>query len=481
MFKKDFLWGGATSACQYEGAWNIDGKGLSPTDTMIGGTKNKMRQTTYVMPDGTTGLTGKYGPVPKGGKRAVIEGYDYPNHNATDFYHHYKEDIALMAEMGFKVFRMSIAWTRIYPNGIEESPNYKGIEFYRNVFTELKKYNIEPLVTIMHFDTPTYIEDNLGGWNNRDTIKLYLKYCNTIFNEYKDLVKYWLPINEINLHLGLILRGCSENEKKELLQKMHYQYVACAKCVAMGRKINPDFIFGNMIAANICYPETCDPKDVYKCRENWELNMFYSGDIQCFGEYPVFARKYWGDIKLDITDQDLIDLKNGTVDIYTFSYYNSNVSATHPRDNAVSGNNGRGVRNPYIKYSSYGWGEDPDGLTYCLEVLYDRYKRPLMVVENGLGTEDVFIDGKVHDDYRIEYLRDHIKAMNVAIEHGVDCIGYTPWGCIDLVSYSTGEIRKRYGFVYVDIDDEGNGTYERYRKDSFFWYKNVIATNGKEL
>ena len=483
MFDKNFYWGGATAANQYEGAYDVDGKGLVMTDTMTGGTSKQQRQFTYRMPDGTTGTVGKYELFPENARRCVLDGYYYPNQKASDFYHHYKEDIALMAEMGFKMFRMSIAWSRIYPKGIENEPNQKGLQFYRNVFNELRKYNIEPLVTIHHFDTPLYIEEELGGWNNRNTIDLYVKYCNTIFHEYKDLVKYWLTFNEINLPLAMpyIKDDFTLEDKRKLYQQMHYEYVACAKAVKLGKSINPNFVFGNMIAAVISYPKTCDPKDIIFNRERWEQVVFYSGDVQCFGEYPSYAKRLWKDIELDITDEDKVALKEGTVDIYTFSYYNSNVVAATSHQYDAEGNLTKGIKNPYLKYSDWGWGMDPDGLTYCMDVLYDRYKKPIMIVENGLGAIDELKEGKVHDDYRIAYLRDHIKAMDKAIEDGVDCIGYMPWGCIDLVSASTGEMRKRYGFVYVDVDDDGKGTFNRYKKDSFYWYKKVISSNGTDV
>lgn len=484
MLPNNFFWGGATAANQYEGAYDEDGKGLTLVDVFTGGSNKQPRMVTFVMPDGTRGKVSKYEPLPNGAKRTVFEDCYYPNHHASDFYHHYKEDIALCAEMGFKMFRMSIAWSRIFPKGIEATPNQKGLNFYRAVFEELKKYDIEPLVTIHHFDTPLYIEEELGGWNNREIIQLYTKYCDVIFNEYKDLVKYWLTFNEINLPLALnfIVKEMTKERKQEIFQQMHYQYVASARAVKLGKSINPNFIFGCMIAAVISYPETCDPKDIMLDRLRWEQAIFYSGDIQCFGEYPVYSKKLHGDVTLDISKDDLIDLKEGTVDMYTFSYYNSSVTSTHGSEKTAAGNLSIGSKNPYITYSQWGWGEDPDGLQYCLEVLYDRYKRPLMVVENGLGAIDyIEEDGSIQDDYRIEFLSNHIEALKRAVENGVDCIGFTPWGCIDLVSASTGEMRKRYGFVYVDVDDEGNGTYDRIRKNSFYWYQHVIDSNGENL
>ena len=482
--KKDFYWGGATAANQFEGGFIEGGKGLVKTDVMTGGSAKAPRMVTYVMPDGTTGTVSKYAPLPEGARAAVLDGYYYPNQIAADFYHHYKEDIALMAEMGFRMFRMSIAWSRIFPKGIEEEPNQEGLDFYRNVFEELRRHNIEPLVTIHHFDTPLYLEEEYGGFNNRKTIDLFIKYCDVIFHEYKDLVRYWLTFNEINLPLAFkyVLGDQTKKQEEDTFYMMHNEYLASARAVKLGRSINPDFKFGCMIAAVISYPETCDPKDILMDRERWEQGIFYSGDVHCFGEYPTYAKRMWKGLDIDFPESDLKELKEGTVDFYTFSYYNSSVTATHPIGDSVEGNLTRGAKNPYLKYSDWGWGMDPDGLRYCLEVFYDRYKRPLMVVENGLGAYDnVEADGSIHDDYRIAYLKEHIEALKEAIDNGVDCIAYTPWGCIDLVSASTGEMRKRYGFVYVDIDDEGNGTLNRLKKNSFYWYKKVIESNGEEL
>jgi len=483
--KKDFYWGGATAANQYEGAYNVGGRGLVRTDVMTGGRVNSPRLITYVMPDSTTGFNRKFEKMPEGARGTVLDGCYYPNQIGTDFYHRYKEDIALMAEMGFNMFRMSIAWSRIYPKGIEEEPNREGLDFYRNVFLELKKHNIEPLVTILHNDIPLYIEEEFDGFNNRKTIDLYTKYCETIFREYKGLVRYWLTFNEINLPLALPFMKDgyqSAEERRAIFYMMHNEYLASARAVRIGREIDPDFRFGCMIAAAISYPETCAPEDVLTNRERMEQIVLYSGDVQCLGEYPTYARKLWKGLDIDFSKEDLEELKNGCVDFYSFSYYSTSLVSSYTSKDTVSGNLTRGNRNPYLVYSDWGWAMDPTGLKYALDLFYDRYKRPLMIVENGLGAEDVLNeDGTVHDDYRIEYLRRHIQAMKESIEDGIDCIAYTTWGCIDLVSASTGEMRKRYGFVYVDIDDDGNGTLDRYRKDSFYWYKKVIESNGECL
>lgn len=482
---KQFFWGGATAANQYEGGYNEGGRGLVRTDVMIGGRVNQQRMVTYVLPDGHTELVKKFDKRPEGAKGTVLEGYYYPNQIGSDFYHRYKEDIALVAEMGFNMFRMSISWSRIFPKGIEEKPNQDGLDFYRNVFLELKKYNIEPLVTIVHNDIPLYIEEEFNGFNNRETIELYTKYCRVIFEEYKDLVKYWLTFNEINLPLAsyYLKEGYqSDKNREDAFKLMHNEYLASARAVKIGREINPEFHFGCMIAAAASYPETCDPKDVALNREKWEQIVFYSGDVMCFGEYPTFAKKLWKNLDINFSEEDMREMKEGCVDFYSFSYYSTSVTSTHVSKDVVGGNLVKGNRNPYLTYSDWGWAMDPSGLKYTLDVLYDRYKRPLIIAENGLGAYDTLNeDGTVNDEYRIVYLREHVKAMKESIENGVDCIGYTPWGCIDLVSAGTGEFRKRYGFVYVDIDDEGNGTLNRYKKDSFFWYKKCIESNGENL
>ena len=485
--QNDFLWGGATAANQCEGAWNEDGRGMALTDVSIKSDAKTDRQLSYIASDGTYGTVKRGGKIPQGAHYAVLDEYYYPNHKGVDEYHRYKEDIALYAEMGFKVYRMSISWSRLYPTGLEEKPNPLGVEHYRKVFEELKKYNIEPLVTIWHFDTPLYIEEQMNGWNNRETINLFVKFAKTCLEEYKDLVHYWLTFNEINNSIQFIRNGgfeLTDADYQEAYQKVHYQLVASAKTVKLAHEINPNNKVGCMICGSTNYPLTCDPKDILLNRHIWEKNIFYCGDVHCFGEYPVFAKRLWNEhnVHLDITEDDKKVLKEGTVDLYSFSYYHTNCVTTHKFTDTVGGNYTKGARNEYLKYSDWGWSLDPDGLEYFMEVIYDRYKRPLMIVENGIGAYDKLEeDGSIHDDYRIDYHRTHIEAMKKAMDNGVDCIVYTTWGCIDLVSSSTGEMSKRYGQIYVDIDDYGNGTLDRSRKDSFYWYKKVIESNGEDL
>lgn len=490
QFPKNFLWGGAIAANQAEGAYNEDGRGLVQTDVTTGGTVNSPRYTTYIDKDGKPGKSGGMGHtarIPEGAKYAVLDDFYYPNHKAVDFYHRYKEDIKLFAEMGYSIFRLSISWARIFPNGDDAQPNQAGLDFYRSVFEECRKYNIEPLVSIWHFDTPLNLEQNYGGWKNRKLVDFYVKYTEVIMNEYKDIVKYWLTFNEINnstMFLDMMGDHVTDADYQEGYQVLHHQFLASAKTVILGKKINPDFVFGNMICGITFYPATCDPADILATEHKWQAGIYYCGDVQVKGEYGTYAQRLWDEhnVTVQMEDGDLDILKEGKVDIYTFSYYMSNNVTTHEVDDKVAGNFSMGARNPYLTYSDWGWAHDATGLQYYLEKIYDRYRVPLMVVENGLGAFDtVEEDGSIHDDYRIDYHREHVKAMSDALANGVDLIAYTTWGCIDIVSAGTGEMRKRYGFIYVDMDDAGNGTLERTPKDSFYWYKKVIASNGQDL
>ena len=479
-FPKEFLWGGATAANQFEGGYKEGGKGLSTSDVLTGGTHTIPRRITPELEEGTY----------------------YPSHVAIDFYHRYKEDIALFAEMGFKTFRMSINWTRIFPNGDELEPNEEGLKFYEDVFKELKKYNIEPLVTISHYEFPYGLTKKYDGrgWAEREVIDCYLRYCKAIFTRYKDLVKYWLTFNEINILArpfgsffggGMLLdqKGGPINEIKDneemRFQALHHQFIASAKAVKMGHEINSDFKIGCMIAYEAIYPYTCHPEDVLLAQTKEEISNYFCGDVQVRGEYPHFAARYFKEhnINIKIEDGDLEILKEGTVDYYTFSYYMSGCESAHPEEvENIGGNMTLGLKNPYLKASDWGWQVDPVGLRTVLNKIYARYNIPLMVVENGFGAVDqIESDGSINDDYRIDYLREHIEQMRESIEDGVDLIGYTTWGCIDLVSAGTGEMKKRYGFIYVDKNNDGTGNLDRYKKKSFYWYKNVIRTNGEEL
>lgn len=466
-FPDGFLWGGAVAANQCEGAYNEDGKGLSTQD---------------VAPHGIKGPITK---EPTSDNMKLI---------GIDFYHRYKDDIKLFAEMGFKVFRTSIAWSRIFPGGDEKEPNEKGLQFYDDLFDELLKYGIEPLVTISHYETPLHLSVKYDGWVNRDMISFYERYVRTIFNRYGSKVKYWLTFNEINSVLhepfmsGGIYTDKSQLKKQDLYQAIHHELVASALATKIGHEMMPDSKIGCMILSMPMYALTSDPDDVIAAMKADHMNTFF-GDVHVRGEYPGYMKRYFkeNDIQIQMADGDEELLKNHTVDFVSFSYYMSACEAADRlKAQAGEGNLMGGVTNPYLKQSEWGWAIDPQGIRYVLNQFYDRWQKPLFIVENGLGAVDELItepDGTktVLDDYRINYLRDHLIQVREAIEDGVPVMGYTSWGCIDLVSASTAELKKRYGFIYVDRNDDGTGTLNRYKKKSFEWYKNVIATNGENL
>lgn len=469
---ENFLWGGAVAAHQVEGAWNEDGKGVSIVDVLTAGAHGVDRKIT----DG------------------VQEGYYYPNHEASDFYHHYKEDVKLFAEMGFKCFRTSIAWTRIFPNGDENQPNEAGLQFYDDLFDELLKYGIEPVITLSHFEMPYHLVKEYGGWKNRKLIDFFVKYAITVMERYKDKVKYWMTFNEINNQKNykypLFGYTCSgvifpneESPEECMYQTVHHELVASALVVRKGHEINPDFKIGCMIACVPLYPYSCKPEDMMYSVESMH-DRYLFGDVHVRGEYPSYIYREWErkGYHIHMEPEDAEILSNGTVDYVGFSYYMTNAVKA---DAAVEGNGVDGfpgsVPNPYVRQSDWGWQIDPIGLRYALNLLYERYRKPLFIVENGFGAiDEIAPDGGIYDDYRIAYLKAHIEQMKKAvIEDGVDLMGYTPWGCIDCVSFTTGEMKKRYGLIYVDKDNEGNGTLARKKKKSFDWYKTVIGSNGE--
>lgn len=486
-FPETFLWGGAVAANQCEGAYLEDGKKLSVPDMLLGGDVNTPR--TFLPRQDATAF--------------------YPSHEAIDFYHRYKEDIALFAEMGFKCFRLSINWGRIFPDGDDAEPNEAGLAFYDSVFDECRKHGIEPLVTLCHYEIPWNIVTKYGGFSNRKVIDLFVCYATTVMERYKDKVKYWLTFNEINVPMmdmggigSLYGLGIMEEEdiqsdhripltelkgnKQRTFEALHNEFVASALTVRAGHEINPDFMIGNMIAHMTNYPLTPDPKDMLACLDVDNMCNNFCGDVQVRGEYPAYMWRYFRNEGIDtsfITEEDKAILKEGTVDMYTFSYYMTNCVTVHEGAEMTGGNMSLGAKNPYLKASDWGWQIDPDGLRYTLDTLAGRYPNtPLMVVENGFGAFDkVEEDGSIHDQYRIDYFRSHIEAMAEALKDGVNLIGYTTWGPIDLVSAGTGQYAKRYGFIYVDRHDDGTGDFSRKKKDSFDWYKKVIASNGEDL
>ena len=472
QFPNNFLWGGATAANQCEGAYLDGGKGLTNIDLAPSG-ENRMK----AMFGLNTSLE-------------LSENENYPSHEAIDFYHRYKEDIAMFAKMGFKCFRMSIAWSRIFPNGDEVVPNEEGLKFYDNVFDELLKYGIEPVVTICHFDIPVALVKNYGGWRSRKLVDFYEQYTTTIFNRYKNKVKYWMTFNEINmlLHLPFVGAGIvfeeGENQEQIKYQAAHHQLVASSIATKNAHKIIEGAQIGCMLAAGVTYPYSCHPDDVQKAMEKDRENYFFT-DVQARGEYPGYVKRYFreNNIEIKMEDGDLEVLKEHPVDYVAFSYYSSRCTSADPKlEDDTQANIFKSLKNPHLKASDWGWTIDPKGLRITCNAIYDRYQKPMFIVENGLGAVDVVEkDGSINDDYRIDYLREHVKEMKEAINDGVELIGYTPWGCIDLVSASTGEMKKRYGFIYVDKDDQGNGTLDRKEKASFEWYRKVIESNGENL
>ncbi len=454
-FPEGFLWGGATAANQIEGAYAEDGKGLSVQDVLPGG---------VVKPPSA-------GPTPDNLKLEAI-----------DFYHRYQEDIALFAEMGFKVFRLSIAWSRIFPRGDEAEPNAAGLAFYDHVVDELLAHNIVPLVTLSHYELPLHLAQEYGGWTNRKLIGFYENFARTVFEHFRGRVQYWLTFNEINsiLHFPILAGIMNTTDKQDLYQAIHHELVASARVTKIAHEVDATNKIGCMILAMPRYPLTPNPDDVWAALDAAH-DDFTFGDVHCRGTYPgYFLRKLReAGIELDITEQDRIDLRN-TVDFVSFSYYMS-VCESATDTTRGPGNLIGGVPNPTLAASQWGWQIDPVGLRIILNEYWDRWQKPLFIVENGLGARDELVDGTVADDYRISYMNDHLVQVGEALSDGVEVLGYTSWGCIDLVSMSTAEMSKRYGFIYVDRNDDGSGTLQRYRKKSFYWYKDVIASNGATL
>lgn len=474
-FPENFMWGGATAANQYEGGFGKDGKGKSIADVMSNGTHTNPRVLSIEDEDGLY----------------------YPNRIASDFYTRYEEDIKLMAELGFKTHRMSLNWTRIFPTGEETEPNQAGLEFYDKVFDLMLKYDIEPMVTLSHYEMPLNLMVKYNGWASRELITFFENYATAVFTRYKDKVKYWLTFNEVNsgtLEIGNYMSLGIRNEgttnfatqvdiPQVRFQGVHHQLVASARVVRIAKEINPNFEMGLMTAMLPTYAYTCNPDDQLKNQNSWQVKNWLTSDVQVRGEYPHFVKRFFAEnnIELNITEQDIKDLKQGTVDFFSMSYYMTNAVSIDESLDGSSGNLLGGVKNPYLVANEWNWPIDPKGLRYTLNEIYGRYQIPIIIVENGVGAFENYEGTEIDDDYRISYLKDHIEQMAEAIADGVDLFGFTPWGWIDIVSASTGEMGKRYGFVYVDSDDYGQGTFNRYKKKSFNWYQNVIATNGEEL
>lgn len=481
IFPKDFLWGGAIAANQAEGFWNQGGRGASVADTALY-THNQ----NYSKYEAFAELT-----IAEIKERLNDkEGY-YPKRWGNHFYERYEEDIALFAEMGFKALRMSISWSRIFPNGDEDTPNQEGLDFYKNVFKTMKEHGIKPIVTLSHYETPAHLAIKYGGWINRKMLTFFEKYCETVINEYKDYVEYWMAFNEINViqHSfyvgGGVPKDFIKDETVDRYQVIHHLFLASAIAKKVMKKISPSSKMGGMMARREGYPATCNPLDVLESIKDDQKNLFFS-DVLVRGYYPSYMQAFFAENEIDIIceESDTELLKNNTVDYISFSYYMTVLSQHNIDENTelTTGNLVNGVKNPYLESSEWGWQIDPVGLRITLEKLYDRYQIPLMIAENGIGLKEIQDgDKEIEDTQRIDYLKSHIREMREAVKNGVDLIGYTVWGPIDIISMSTSEMSKRYGFIYVDADDYGKGTFNRYKKESFHWYKRVIESNGSNL
>ena len=469
--ERQFLWGGAVSAAQCEGNYLADGRQPSNFD---------------YLPLDDRRLKAVY----KNQAASILESTGdeiYPGRNGNDFYHHYQADIALLKELGVNSFRFSISWSRIFPTGEEAEPNEAGLQFYEKLLTELEKHQIEPIVTLSHFEIPIQLVKKYNGWENRKVVGLFGHYAETVMRHFKGRIKYWIPFNEMNmvLHIPFIGGGILFEEGKDNLsiqyQAGHHQLVANALAIKAGKQIDPENQFGAMLAAGKTYAYTCDPKDVFAALQQEKENLLFS-DVQVFGNYPKFFAHFAAEkgLKLVIQPEDRAILKDNTVDFVSFSYYSSACTAAEENGiDRVATNGYTTLRNPYLPKGKSVWQDDPLGLRITLNQLQDRYHKPLFIVENGIGTQDVFTEGQVHDDYRIHYLHGHVKNMLLAVEEdGIDLMGYLMWGIIDLPSVSEGKISKRYGVIYVDQDDENNGSHQRYKKDSFAFYQKVISSNG---
>ncbi len=470
-FPKGFLWGGAIAANQAEGAWDVDGREPSQADIMIL-PEEYSRQGSFgenvTLKEIQTALNDKTG--------------NYPRRRGIDFFHTFPDDLALMAEMGFKCFRTSFSWSRIFPKGDELEPNEKGLEFYDRLIDKMLELGIEPVMTISHYEIPINLIIEYGGWANPKLVDFFVRFSKVLLKRYKNKVKYWIIINQQNDVYGWgefaglgILKG-HENQEETMFQAVHHQFVATAEVVKCGHQIKTGMKMGMMLGINGTYPASSRPEEVMAAYELWNRNTFFFSDVAVHGEYPGYMIRYFKDhnINIKVTEKELQLIKENTVDYISFSYYSSGVVHAEKPNQLL-------LDNPYTKASIWGWVMDPVGFRYTFNVLWDRYHLPLFVAENGIGAIDEVVDGKIHDDYRKKYLQDHVLQMKEAIKDGVNIFGYASWGPIDIISYSQAEMSKRYGFIYVDLDDKGKGTGKRLKKDSFYWYQKVIQSNGEEI
>lgn len=481
-FRKDFLWGGALAANQAEGGWQADGKGMSVADVA-------MYKPSLDVRDYRANVH-----VSEEDIRAARKSRDdrwYPKRRGIDFYHRYPEDLDLFAGMGFSVLRVSIAWTRIFPDGEEKAPNEAGLAFYDHLFDAMKERGIEPLVTLSHYEMPLALCEKYNGWVDRRLVDLFVRFSVVCFERYKNKVKYWLGFNEIDslfrhpfISAGILPERCGTHLRADLMQAMHHQLVASAIAAGECHKRVPGGKFGCMLTRLTTYPMTCAPEDMEAAAQANRENLLFT-DVLMKGAYPPLMLRKWEreGICFHPLGDDYRILSENTADFLSFSYYMSLCTAAHPEKyESTAGNTVMGLKNPYLPISEWGWPIDPLGFKLSLLELYERYEKPLFVAENGIGARDVpDAEGKIHDTYRIRYLRAHLLAMCEAADEGADIFGYTSWAPIDMVSASTSQMSKRYGYIYVDLDDMGEGSGRRIVKDSYDWYRRVIESNGEVI
>ena len=494
-FKKDFLWGGATAANQYEGGVFEGNAALSTGDIMTNGSHKVKRQVTWKMEDGTIGSTplcfhSDARELPEGAIPEYVEDarYYYPSHIASDGYHHYKEDIALMAEMGYKSYRFSVKWSRIYPDPYGEYSE-EGLAYYEDIVNTCLQHGIEPLITLHHYETPLIFAQTCNGWADRSLVDLFVKYAFTVMKRLEGKVKYYLTFNEINMVevAPYVTSGLIHADDQAIANAAFHQFLASSLTVKMAHDEFNDVQIGMMLAYGPIYGYTSDPKDQLLAMQAQNNALFYS-DVQMLGRYSEYKLKEYERKGIEIPSQgnDMGIIEEYTCDFLSFSVYGSHVVTCHTELEGVETGEGNGavgtVRNPYLKTNAWGWATDPQCLRITLNTFNNRYHCPLWCVENGIGWNDEFVDNTVHDDYRIDYMKSNIQSMKDAVEiDGIDLMGYLYWGCIDIVSNGEGEMAKRYGQVYVDANNLGQGTFKRYKKDSFYWYKKCIESNGEDL
>lgn len=474
----DFLWGGAICANQAEGAYNEGNRGMAIPDVDW--------HDPHLKRDGKRDADSEMSSAELARLLNITDDHQFPKRKGIEFYHHYKEDLALMKELGLKCFRTSISWSRIFPKGDELEPNEEGLKFYDDLIREIKNNGMEPIITLFHYDLPLHIVTEYGGWKNKKVIDMFVKYCKVCFERYHSLVNYWIVINQMNLiyveafnSLG-ILTDEVDNLEEAKYQAIHNQFVACSKASQIAQQINNNMKLGVMIADHTCYAETADPKEVFSTIYKNQMSQYFYGDVRVRGTYPGYALRYFKehDVDLDVNEEELALMKEYTADFVAISYYYTRLNSLKRDGEAIQNIS----NNPLLKASVWGWCIDPIGLRSSLNNYYDRYQLPMMIAENGLGSLDVLKeDFTIEDDYRIDYLKEHIKSIKEAILDGVPLFAYCPWGPIDIVSCTSNEMSKRYGFVYVDINDDGSGSTKRYKKKSFAWYQKVIQSNGENL